>query len=87
MIAIEKARSLTYYAAAALDHDPAAAPTYCRAAVTAAQEALSFAADRGVQIHGGYGFTWDCDAHLFMKRGLASVTLRRPVIDFGSALR
>ncbi|HUH04569.1 MAG TPA: acyl-CoA dehydrogenase family protein [Kofleriaceae bacterium] len=87
MIAIEKARSLTYYAAAALDHDPAAAPAYCRAAVTAAQDALSFAADRGVQIHGGYGFTWDCDAHLFMKRSLAGVTLRRPVVDFGSAPR
>lgn len=84
MIGIEKARSLTYYAAAALELDPDAAPTYCRAAVVAAQESLSFAADRGVQIHGGYGFTWDCDAHLFMKRSLAGVTLRRPLIDFGS---
>lgn len=81
MIAVEKARTLTYYAAASLDHDPAGATRYCRAAVTAAQAALTFAADRGVQTHGGYGFTWDCDAHLFMKRGLAGVTLRRPHIE------
>jgi alkylation response protein AidB-like acyl-CoA dehydrogenase len=83
MIAVEKARSLTYYAAAALDHDPAAAAPYCRAATTAAQHALAFAADRGVQLHGGYGFTWDCDAHLFLKRSLAGVTLGNTSIRRG----
>jgi alkylation response protein AidB-like acyl-CoA dehydrogenase len=70
MIAVEKARSLTYGAAAALDADPDHAELHARAAKVAASDALTFAADRGVQFHGGYGFTWDCDAHFFLKRAI-----------------
>ena len=28
------------------------------------------AGDRAVQFHGGFGFTWDCDAQLFLRRAL-----------------
>ena len=72
MIATEKARSLAYGAAAALDTAPESAEQLARAAKAAAEEALSYAADRGVQLHGGFGFTWDCDAHFYMKRALWS---------------
>ena len=29
-----------------------------------------FAGDRGVQFHGGFGFTWECDAQLHLRRAL-----------------
>ncbi len=72
MIATEKARSLAYGAAAALDAATADAEPLVRAAKAAAEEALSYAADRGVQLHGGFGFTWDCDAHFYLKRAMWS---------------
>ncbi len=72
MLAVENARSLVTAAAATLDSDPSAAEIPARMAKAAANDALSFAADRGVQFHGGYGFTWDCDAHFFFKRSLWS---------------
>jgi acyl-CoA dehydrogenase len=72
MIAVEQARNLAYAAAAALDHavDQAEAP--CRMAKAAASDAYHFAGNRAVQLHGGYGFTWDCDAHFHVKRALWS---------------
>jgi acyl-CoA dehydrogenase len=76
LIAVEQARSLVVGAAAALDAADAAAvdgaEILARMAKAAATEALSFAVDRGVQLHGGYGFTWDCDAHFYFKRALWS---------------
>ncbi len=27
---------------------------------------------KGVQLHGGYGFTWDCDVHFFFRRAMWS---------------
>lgn len=72
MLAVENARSLVTAAAATLDADPSRAATPARMAKAAANDALAFAADRGVQFHGGYGFTWDCDAHFFFKRSLWS---------------
>jgi alkylation response protein AidB-like acyl-CoA dehydrogenase len=72
MIAIERARSLVVGAAAALDQAPDRAENTARMAKAAATDALRFAVDRGVQLHGGYGFTWDCDAHFFFKRYLWS---------------
>ena len=68
LVAIESARSAAYYAgwaASVGDEDLAiAAPlakSYC-------SEAYSQAAGDNIQIHGGIGFTWEHDAHLFFKR-------------------
>jgi alkylation response protein AidB-like acyl-CoA dehydrogenase len=33
-------------------------------------ESYVFAGDRGVQFHGGFGFTWECDAQLHLRRAL-----------------
>ena len=33
-------------------------------------EAFAFAGDRAVQFHGGFGFTYECDAQLFLRRAL-----------------
>jgi len=70
MIAVETARTLALAAAAALDHAPEEAEVPARMAKAAAGDAFAFAADRAIQLHGGYGFTWDCDAHFYFKRAL-----------------
>lgn len=67
-VAVESARSLVYYAAWAVDHagDPSMHVSMAKAyASTAADEA----GEECIQIHGAIGFTWECDAHLYYKRG------------------
>ena len=68
MIAIDRAKSLTYAAACAIDEDPSAALRLAHMAKAAASDAGAFASDRSVQLHGGIGFTWECDVHLWFKR-------------------
>jgi alkylation response protein AidB-like acyl-CoA dehydrogenase len=69
MIAIEQARSLTLAAAAALDAGEEAL-LLARMAKAAASDALRDTTMRGVQLHGGFGFTWDCDMHFYFRRSL-----------------
>ncbi len=45
-----------------------------------ASDVYVFAASRAVQLHGGFGFTLDCDAHLYLKRAQTT----RPA--FGDAM-
>ena len=68
MIDIDRARSLTFNAACAYDHDPEQAEIAARMAKSAASEMAAFSASRAVQFHGGIGFTWECYVHLFFKR-------------------
>jgi alkylation response protein AidB-like acyl-CoA dehydrogenase len=72
LIAVEQLRTLVYAAASALDAGDPEAPDLARMAKAAACEAYAFACSRAVQFHGGYGFTEDCDAHLYLRRALAS---------------
>jgi alkylation response protein AidB-like acyl-CoA dehydrogenase len=69
---VESARSLVYYAAWAIDHAPAEAASYASMAKALASEALDQAGEECVQIHGAIGYTWECHAHLFYKRGRQS---------------
>jgi alkylation response protein AidB-like acyl-CoA dehydrogenase len=69
---IESARSLVYYAAWAIDHAPAEAASYAAMAKALASEALDQAGEECIQIHGAIGYTWECHAHLFYKRGRQS---------------
>lgn len=74
MIGIELARSLAL--AAALDFDGgAASPLRAHMAKAMAGDVATDACRRGVQLHGGFGFTWDCDVHLFLRRSLVSRAL------------
>jgi alkylation response protein AidB-like acyl-CoA dehydrogenase len=68
MCAVDRARSLTYAAAAAVDHEPKDALRLARMAKAAASDTGAYCADRSVQLHGGIGFTWECDVHLYFKR-------------------
>ncbi len=70
LTATDSARSFIYHAAtlvgdAALDTD---AEIACRMAKAHASQTLLYAADRAVQFHGGMGFTYDCDAQLYIRR-------------------
>lgn len=72
LLETEGARSVTLYAAWALDHEPASA-------ALAASMAKAYASDAGwrvtagaVQVHGGIGFTFEHDLHLFLKRATAN---------------
>ncbi len=79
LIAVEQLRTLVYAAASALDAGDAEAERLARMAKAAASEAYPYACSRAVQFHGGYGFTEDCDAHLYLRRALAS----RPALGDG----
>jgi alkylation response protein AidB-like acyl-CoA dehydrogenase len=67
-IANELARSNAWYAGWALLTNARELPLAAAAARVAATQAFDFAANESVQIHGGIGFTWEADCHLFQKR-------------------
>ena len=75
LLRVESARSATYYAAWALtENDPSArlavsiAKAYC-------SDAYREVGNRGIQVHGGIGFTWEHDLQLYYKRAKSSETL------------
>jgi alkylation response protein AidB-like acyl-CoA dehydrogenase len=70
MIEIDRARSLLYHAACCIDTGDANAEAAARMAKSAASDAGAFISDRSVQLHGGIGFTWECDVHIWFKRSL-----------------
>ncbi|MFC1885905.1 acyl-CoA dehydrogenase family protein [Thermodesulfobacteriota bacterium] len=67
---MEHARSLLYHAATILCDEPldTEMEIACRMAKAQATEALLFAGDRAVQFQGGMGFTYECDAQLYIRR-------------------
>jgi alkylation response protein AidB-like acyl-CoA dehydrogenase len=64
----EVARSNCYYGAWALSTGAAELPEAAAAARVAASEAFWFASKENIQTHGGMGFTWEVDCHLFYRR-------------------
>ncbi len=68
MLKIDEARSLVYAAASAIDHEPDRAEMYARMAKSSASDMAAFCSGRSVQLHGGIGFTWECDIHIYFKR-------------------
>ena len=47
---------------------PTHAERYARMAKSSAADMAAFCSGRSVQLHGGIGFTWECDVHLWFKR-------------------
>ncbi|HYB97855.1 MAG TPA: acyl-CoA dehydrogenase [Candidatus Limnocylindrales bacterium] len=65
---VENAKSLTYFAAWAIDSgDPGAALAAAMAKAFASDACPRVVAD-AVQLHGGIGFTWEHDLHIYFKR-------------------
>ena len=75
MIEIDRARSLVYHAACCIDSEDEDAEKFARMAKSAASDAGRFTSDRSVQLHGGIGFTWECDVHLYFKRSMHNQAL------------
>jgi alkylation response protein AidB-like acyl-CoA dehydrogenase len=73
MVAIEGTRSLVYGAAALADSggEPQTLRLEAGAAKALADEAFFFCAQEAIQLHGGVGFTWEYDPHLYFKRAQA----------------
>lgn len=65
---LELARVGTHYAAWASDVDDPAREHAVAMAKGYVGEAAVFVSAEDIQIHGGVGFTWDCDAHFYYKR-------------------
>jgi alkylation response protein AidB-like acyl-CoA dehydrogenase len=72
LLDVELAKSAAYYAAAAADEGDEELPALASLAKAAASEAYMQTAIHTVQIHGGIGFTWDNDTHLWFKRAKSS---------------
>jgi alkylation response protein AidB-like acyl-CoA dehydrogenase len=68
MIEIEQARSAVYWAACAVDENSDETAIALHAAKSFAADTYFMCAGNMIQLHGGIGFTWDHDAHLFFKR-------------------
>jgi len=68
-IGIEQARSHVYAAAHTFENGKEG-EIAVRMAKAHTGPALAFAADRAIQFHGGYGFTYECDAQLYRRRAL-----------------
>ncbi len=68
LVGHEAARSLLYHAATVFEDE--GGETAVRMAKAKASEVFAFAGDRAIQFHGAFGFTYDCDAQLYLRRAL-----------------
>lgn len=68
-VSYEQTRSHVYSAAHCFN-EQGVGEIATRMAKAQADTTLSFAADRAIQFHGGFGFTWDCDAQLYRRRAI-----------------
>jgi alkylation response protein AidB-like acyl-CoA dehydrogenase len=92
----ESSRSAVYYAAWAMETNAPDAASAVSIAKMYASDTSRNVGNRGIQVHGGMGFTWENDLHLYYRRSKASETaigdatfhrerLARLLIDFGAA--
>ena len=72
LVYTESSRSATYYAAWAIQEGVPEASLAVSVAKAYASDAYREVGNRAIQVHGGMGFTWENDAHLFYRRAKAS---------------
>jgi alkylation response protein AidB-like acyl-CoA dehydrogenase len=70
-VLLESGRSAAYYAAWAIDNDEPDAHRSACLAKAYCSDAFDRVTREAIQIHGGFGFTWESDCHLFYKRAQA----------------
>jgi alkylation response protein AidB-like acyl-CoA dehydrogenase len=86
LVDVEMARSAMYYAAWAASEEDAELPLAASVAKAWCGEAYTRVAANGIQVHGGIGFTWEHDMHLYFKRAkcnellLGDTTYHRDVV-------
>ena len=81
LVMIDRARSLVFHAACCFDYDSEETEQAARMAKSAASDAGRFMSDRSVQLHGGIGFTWECDVHIYFKRSMHAQSLYGDGVD------
>ena len=72
LVEVESSKSVTYYAAWAVANDAPEAPLAAAMAKAYCSDAYRHVSGEGIQIHGGIGFTWEHDMHLYFKRAKSS---------------
>jgi alkylation response protein AidB-like acyl-CoA dehydrogenase len=75
LMEVESAKSAAYYGAWAAAEGSEELPVVASLAKSYCSEAYMRAAGENIQIHGGIGFTWEHDAHLYFKRAKSSELL------------
>jgi len=70
-LALERATAAVHYAAMTIDGDDSDRARACHVAKAAAGEAARRILKDGIQIHGGIGYTWEHDLHLYLRRATA----------------
>ncbi len=71
VVALDGARAAAQYAAMVADAGSPELATVAPLAKAEAAEAFTFSAGWTIQVHGGVGFTWEQDAHLYFRRAWA----------------
>jgi alkylation response protein AidB-like acyl-CoA dehydrogenase len=72
LVYTESSRSAAYYAAYAIQEGIPEARLAVSVAKAYASDAYREVGNRAIQVHGGMGFTWENDVHLFYRRAKAS---------------
>jgi alkylation response protein AidB-like acyl-CoA dehydrogenase len=67
-LALERSTAAVHYAAMTVDAGDADRTRACHAAKAAAGEAARRILKDGIQVHGGIGYTWEHDLHLYLRR-------------------
>jgi alkylation response protein AidB-like acyl-CoA dehydrogenase len=75
LLETENARSVVFGAAWAADAEPESLPLSASMAKAYASDAGWRVPNASIQVHGGIGFTWEHDLHLFLKRGKANAAM------------
>ena len=68
LILLERARALGYFAALTIAEDDPRRALATAMAKAAAGDAVSRIAKEAIQVHGGIGYTWESDVHLYVRR-------------------
>jgi alkylation response protein AidB-like acyl-CoA dehydrogenase len=74
MVRVEAARSASYYAGCVAAEDAEDLPQVASLAKAYCSDAYFHCAAESIQIHGGVGFTWEYDVHLYFKRAKSTET-------------
>jgi len=72
LVEVENSKSITYYAAWAMDERSPEGPLAVSMAKAYVSDAYRRVSAAGIQLHGGIGFTWEHDLHLYFKRAKGS---------------
>ncbi|MEW1826792.1 acyl-CoA dehydrogenase family protein [Streptomyces sp. NPDC088196] len=75
LVQVEGARSAADHAAAVAAEGSSELPVSAALAAACCADAFTHAAKENIQIHGGIGYTWEHDAHLYLKRAKSSEQL------------